>query len=98
MFYKEFQLTILEYGLMNMALKLKERNFISMRKYRTLFRLNIEDKYKSIILVHLVVDNVKTGNKYLELKQFFSNDSGLWHLSMELHQLSMYVVYFQRHY
>ena len=72
-----------------MALELKERHFITWEQYEKLLRLNIEDRYKCSVLIYYILDMINTRGTYVEFQQFLSSDSGLWHLSVELHQLSM---------
>ena len=74
-----------EYGPINMAFELKERNLISSMQYQILSNLSINDKHKSWLLIDFISEHSDSVD---DLMDIFSNDRRLWHLSIRLSQRS----------
>ena len=88
LFNKEFSSTVLEYGPVIMALKLKQSNVITSRQYEHLFKFDISDKYKSLVLSSFTLEKLKQKSYYWECKKLFNRDRKLWHLSITMRQIS----------
>ena len=80
--------SILEYGPVNVAFKLKEMYVISYNLYAIFSNLRITDKHKCLLLCQHIFAYLDIKSMYIEYKQFWSNDRRLWHLSLRMSQIS----------
>ena len=87
LFKKEFRSTVLEYGPVIMAFKLKQMNVINSRQYEQIFNLNVSDKYKSLVISSFTFDRFII-SKYMKCKNVFNSDRKLWHLSIRIRHIS----------
>ena len=71
-----------------MILKLTQKNVVTSVEYEHLSNLNISDKYKSLILVSSIFENINSNIAYSEYKEFLDSDRTLWHLSTRMSQTS----------
>ena len=85
---EEFHNTVVEYGPMNMALELKNRNIIPQFHYDYLSNLNNSAKHKSLVLFNYVMDAIinECPNTNEDFHAFLNNDRKLWHLSLRIRQ------------
>ena len=80
--------SILEYGPMNVAFKLKEMYVISYNLYAIFSNLIITDKHKCLLLCQHIFAHIDIISIYNDYKQFLSKDRRLWHLSLRMSQIS----------
>ena len=86
MLMEESHNTLVEYGCMKMALKLKDRNILPQNDYDYLSHLNISDKHKSLLLIDNILDAIRKRDTNEEFHAFLNNDRKLWHLSLRMRQ------------
>ena len=84
---KEIQVVTLEYGPMNMALKLKQRQILDSHQHQKLSELNINDYHKSLVLVNYILDSVTLKHNFEQFKAFMNSEEKLWHVSLRMTQI-----------
>ena len=65
-----------------MALKLKQRNLLSVTNYELISNIS-NDKHKSIILPHFISENFENAKKYINFLNILSTDRILWLIAIE---------------
>ena len=91
----ESQKSFLEYGLMDIAFKLKEIEFINMEDYTNLSKLNVNEEDKCRVLFIQLIIGINNKNKIEDIRQFLSSDRRLWQFFMAINDFckSVFSVY-----
>ena len=88
----ESQKSFLEYGLMDIAFKLKEIEIINLEQYTNLSKLNVGEEDKCRVLFMQLIIGINNRKNIEDIRQFLSSDRRLWQLLIAINNFCMSVI------
>ena len=88
----ESQKSFLEYGLMDIAFKLKEIEIINLEQYTNLSKLNVDEDDKCRVLFMQLIIGINNRKNIEDIRQFLSSDRRLWQLLIAINNFCMSVI------
>ena len=92
--FMESQKSFLEYGLMDMAFKLKEIEIINLEQYTKLSKLNVYEEDKCRVLFIQLMLGISDKQNIEIIRQFLSSDRRLWQFLMVINDFCKSVLLF----